>query len=358
MKYIWQISAVIIAAIALSACSTTRVLQDNEYRLAKNTIIVENDKHFNTNQLQPYLKQKPNSYFIFGWNPFLNVYNWQNGKDGAWDRLVKKVGVAPVIYDADQVDNSIANLQNRLEYLGYYNSNVESRISVKRKKVNVSYEVTLGKQFPIESISFTLPENGEFDEAFLADTAHMSIKAGDFLSEASLEAETERSSAVMRNQGFYTFNKNYYFFEADTLSKPGFAKLNLTVNEYTRNETEKEAAPIRKFFFNDVTITYPKTLNIREKVLRDLSTIHPGNTYSPDLVNQTYARLSALRVFSSVNIGMSQADTNLVDCSISVSQSKLQGIKVNLEGSTNSSGLLGISPQVSYYHKKIFRGGE
>ena len=85
VKKILSIAAVIAAAIGVLSCSTTKVLQDNEYRLAKNTIVVENDKHFNTNQLQPYLKQKPNSYFIFGWNPFLNVYNWQNGKGGAWD---------------------------------------------------------------------------------------------------------------------------------------------------------------------------------------------------------------------------------------------------------------------------------
>lgn len=358
MKHLFSIAAVVIAAFGLLSCSTTKVLQDNEYRLAKNTITVQNSKHFNTNKLQPYLKQKPNSYFILGWNPFLNVYNWQNGKGGSWDKLVKKVGVAPVVYDADQVENSIINLQNRLEYLGYYNSSVESRISVRRKKVNVSYEVTLGKRYPIESISITLPEGGEFAQDFLADTSAMSVKVGSYLSEAALEAETERSSTVMRNKGFYTFNKNYYFFEADTISCPGRALLNLTVNEYTRNETARDAAPIRKFFFDDVTITYPKTLNIREKILKDLSTIHPGDPYSSDLVNQTYARLSALRVFSSVNIGMSQVDTNLVDCSISVSQSKLQGIKVNLEGSTNSSGLFGISPQVSYYHKNIFRGGE
>ena len=351
MKHLFSIAAVVIAAFGLLSCSTTKVLQDNEYRLAKNTITVQNSKHFNTNKLQPYLKQKPNSYFILGWNPFLNVYNWQNGKGGSWDKLVKKVGVAPVVYDADLVENSIINLQNRLEYLGYYNSSVESRISVRRKKVNVSYEVTLGKRYPIESISITLPEGGEFAQDFLADTSAMSVKVGSYLSEAALEAETERSSTVMSN-------KNYYFFEADTISCPGRALLNLTVNEYTRNETARDAAPIRKFFFDDVTITYPKTLNIREKILKDLSTIHPGDPYSSDLVNQTYARLSALRVFSSVNIGMSQVDTNLVDCSISVSQSKLQGIKVNLEGSTNSSGLFGISPQVSYYHKNIFRGGE
>lgn len=358
MKGFGRIATAVMAFACLISCSTTKVLQDNEYRLAKNEIEILNDKHFNPNQLQAYLKQKPNSYFIFGWNPFLNVYNWQNGKGKGWDKFVTKIGVAPVVYEAEQVDNSILNLENRLEYLGYFDSKVESRISVKRKKVNVTYEVTLGKRYPIKQLSITLPEGGEFSEAFLKDTSAMTVKVGDYLSESALEAETERSSADMRNKGFYTFNKNYYFFEADTLTYPDSALLHLTVHEYTRNETAKEAEPIRKFYFNDVSITYPKTLKIKDKVLKELNTIIPGAPYSSDIVNQTYSRLASLRVFNSVNIGMSKADTNLVDCSISLSQSKLQGFKVNLEGSTNSSGLLGVSPQLSYYHKNIFRGGE
>lgn len=358
MKGFGRIATAVMAFACLISCSTTKVLQDNEYRLAKNEIEILNDKHFNPNQLQAYLKQKPNSYFIFGWNPFLNVYNWQNGKGKGWDKFVTKIGVAPVVYEAEQVDNSILNLENRLEYLGYFDSKVESRISVKRKKVNVTYEVRLGKRYPIKQLSITLPEGGEFSEAFLKDTSAMTVKVGDYLSESALEAETERSSADMRNKGFYTFNKNYYFFEADTLTYPDSALLHLTVHEYTRNETAKEAEPIRKFYFNDVSITYPKTLKIKDKVLKELNTIIPGAPYSSDIVNQTYSRLASLRVFNSVNIGMTKADTNLVDCSISLSQSKLQGFKVNLEGSTNSSGLLGVSPQLSYYHKNIFRGGE
>lgn len=358
MKGFGRIAMTAATLICLLSCSTTRVLQDNEYRLAKNEIEVVNDRHFNTNQLEAYLKQKPNSYFIFGWNPFLNVYNWQNGKGKGWDKFVTKIGVAPVVYDAEQVDNSILNLENRLDYLGYFDSKVESRISVKRKKVNVTYEVTLGKRYPIKQISISLPEEGDFAEEFLKDTSAMTVKVGDYLSESALEEETERSSAYMRNKGFYTFNKNYYFFEADTLTCPDSALLHLTVNEYTRNETAKESEPIRRFYFNKVNITYPKTLKIRDKVLTELNTIIPGAPYSSDIVNQTYSRLASLRVFNSVNIGMTQADSNLVDCSISLSQSKLQGFKVNLEASTNSSGLLGISPQLSYYHKNIFRGGE
>ena len=352
---IFLFASIILAALS---CSTTRVLEDGQYRLAKNKITIENSKTFNPTVLEPYLKQKPNSYFVFGWNPFLNLYNWSNGKGGAWDRFVQKLGVAPVVYDPDMVDSSIENLKNHLSYLGYYNSDVSSSIAVTKKRVKVTYNVTLGKQYPISKITYTLPDNKEFAESFLKDTTNLSIKPGDNLSESSLQAETERSSQVLRNQGYYSFNKNYYFFEADTLTIPGSALLNLTVNEYTRNETPKDAQPIRKFYINNVKISYPNTLKFRNNILRELTTIKPGDVYSADEINRTYSRLTALKVFSSVNIGMTPVDTDLVDCSISMAQSKLQGFKFNLESSVNSTGLFGVSPQVSYYHKNIFRGGE
>ena len=352
---IFLFASIILAALS---CSTTRVLEDGQYRLAKNKITIENSRTFNPTVLEPYLKQKPNSYFVFGWNPFLNLYNWSNGKGGAWDRFVQKLGVAPVVYDPDMVDSSIENLKNHLSYLGYYNSDVSSSIAVTKKRVKVTYNVTLGKQYPISKITYTLPDNKEFAESFLKDTTNLSIKPGDYLSESSLQAETERSSQVLRNQGYYSFNKNYYFFEADTLTIPGSALLNLTVNEYTRNETPKDAQPIRKFYINDVKISYPNTLKFRDNILRELTTITPGDVYSADEINRTYSRLTALKVFSSVNIGMTPVDTDLVDCSISMAQSKLQGFKFNLESSVNSTGLFGVSPQVSYYHKNIFRGGE
>jgi hypothetical protein len=127
------------AVIALS-CSTTRALQDGEFRLARNKVEITNDKEFNPNVLTPYLKQKHR-----GWTPMQYVYNWTNGKNGRWDRLVQKIGVAPVIYNADMVDSSIENMTNHLAYLGYYNSDVESEIKVKRRNVSVTYNVSLGK---------------------------------------------------------------------------------------------------------------------------------------------------------------------------------------------------------------------
>ena len=353
MRRILYILAVAAFAALLASCSTTRTLQADQYRLAGNKIEITNSKEFNPNLITPYLKQKHR-----GLSPFLFIYNWTNGKGKGWDRFVQKIGIAPVIYDPELVDSSVDNIANHLEYLGYYGSDVSSAIDVKRKNVRVTYYVTLGRQLPIRDIEIILPEKGEFAADFLADTAAMTVRPGKYLSESALEMETERSSAAMRDKGYYTFSKNHYFFEADTLTYPGEALLQLKINEYTRNESPKDALPIRKFYFDSVSIQYPKTLNIRKNVLTGLNTIAPGNVYSESQVHNTYSRLSALKVFSGVNIGMTQTDTNKVSSTISLTQSKMQGFKVNLETSINSSGLFGISPQLSYYHKNIFRGGE
>ena len=347
---------VVTAAVALYSCSTTRVLQDGEYRLQKNTLEVTNDRKFNSRSVEPYIKQKPNASF-FGWNPFLNLYNMTNGKGKGWDKFVRKVGVAPVVYDPDLVESSIDNITGHLEYLGYYNSKVESEVSVKKRRVKVNYAITLGKRFPIKELEFELPE-GELREEFLKDTASVTIKKGSWLSEASLESESDRSSKYLRDRGFYGFSKNYYFFEADTLSCPDSAILKMSIRNYTRNETEKDARPLQKFYIGDVSIIHPKSLKIREKILTNLNTIIPGELYREKDISNTYSRLSALNVFSGVNIEMNQSDTTTVDCSINLTQSKLQGFKVNLEASSNSTGLFGVSPQLSYYHKNIFRGGE
>ena len=68
------LSRLLLAALLLPACSTTRSLHDGEFRLARNKIEV-NDRSFNTRELQTYIRQKPNSSILFGWNPFLTIYN-------------------------------------------------------------------------------------------------------------------------------------------------------------------------------------------------------------------------------------------------------------------------------------------
>lgn len=342
-----------LTALTAFSCSTTRVLEDGQYRLTKNSIEVTNDRSFNTNQIQSYIKQRPGS-----WNPLLCVYNWGRQGEKGLGKMFRKIGEAPVVYSPDMLNSSAENIEDRLEYLGYFGSKVDAGIDVHKKKVKARYVVTLGKRIPIRSVSYSLPERGELAEDFLRDTASVMVHPGDYLSEALLEQESERSAAYLRQLGYYGFSKNYYAFEADTLAFPGEALLDMAVREYTRNETPDEAVVMRRSHFRNVSISYPTTFRIKENVLRNMNTIHPGDVYSEDVVNNTYNRLSSLRSLSSVSMSLNKADSLNVDCEINLTPARQQGFKLNLEGSSNSTGLLGISPELSFFHRNIFHGGE
>ena len=62
---------IFIMAIVVASCSTTRILQEDECRLVENKIVITNNDDFPASSLLPYIKQKPNDYFIGRWNPFL-----------------------------------------------------------------------------------------------------------------------------------------------------------------------------------------------------------------------------------------------------------------------------------------------
>jgi len=355
-RIVRYLTLVFIAAFLVS-CSTTKVLQDGEYRLAVNKIKVTNDKHFKSNTLTPYIQQTPSTSFIGGWNPFLCVYNWQNGKGKGWDKFVKMIGVAPVVYNPDLVADSEESIKDHLQYVGYFHSDVDANVAVKRRNVTVTYNVTLGKQYPISSFDWTVPD-GEFKEVFDYDTTFIIVRPGQALAEATLEEETVRASQYFRDNGFFNFNKNLYAFEADTLAHNDSAKLHMAIREYPRAGSPEDAKPLNKYYIGNVTFSHPESMKIRPKVLSGLNLIKPGDLYSETVVNNTYQRLSQIKVFNSVNINMVETSSNTVDANISLTQGKLQGFKLNLEGSTNSSGLFGVSPQISYYHKNIFHGGE
>ncbi len=383
-----------------ASCSTTKVIPSGESRLKANKIIIENSREYLPSELQPYLKQKPNTSFIFGWNPFLNIYNWSNGKDNGWNRFVKKLGQEPVIFDSTLVESSKTNMYNHLVYDGYYNSQIRDSIVTERKKSTVYYKVRLGKQYTIDSISYSITDT-TLAGIFFKDTAFSLLHKGDILSENRLEQESQRVETDLRNNGYYGFSKNYFFFEADTLQKNSTASLKVSIADYTRNELKKDAKPHRRFYFGDVYINpkrsqlqqqtmqfedtsanrfssgragigfkldtciyrgiyiyYYKRPLLRRSVLVRVNKIKPGELYSQQTVANTYRRFSNLGVFSSVNMQLEEADSSNVKTNIQLTASALQGYKINLEASTNSSGLFGISPTFSYYHKNIFRGGE
>ena len=324
----------VLAGLLAAGCATQR-LAEGEYRLAGNKIKVEG-KQIGNSELTSYLAQKPSASFLG----------------------IRRPGAPLVVHDDSQVRTSADNIENHLEYIGYYGSKVTSEVEYKRNRAYVTYHVFPGKRYTIRSIDFELPQDEAFRKEFETDKPRITIKEGQYLAESTLEAETVRSAEFFRNRGYYGFDKSFYFCEADTLSHDGTAALTMSIRDYPRNGSPEEAKPHRKFTIGNVTLSYPKEIPIRTSVLEELNVLHPGLPYSERAVNATYSRLSNLSVFNSVNVTMNPVSDNVVDCDINLLNGGVQGFKANLEASVNSTGLFGISPQLNYFHKNFFHGGE
>lgn len=359
MKKLLVISA---ALIALSSCSSTRVLTEGQTRLAENRVIVYGDKDdpaTSKNTISRYLYQPVGFTMFGGWNPLINLYNTTGGNGTRWDRFVERAGTAPTVFDEAKVAKSEENISNHLLYNGYYNNRVTSEVSTEDRKTTVTYKVETGGRKVIDKIDFCLPSEGTFAEDFIALRSEFPIEKGSLLSEASLEAAAEEVSQALRNKGYYGFSKHYFTFEADTLSRRDSADLKVTVGSYMRSESARDSVTHAVYRFADVSVSWPEDLNVRRSFMEDINLITPGEPYNETVVGSTYNRYTSLGLFSRVSVNLyPDPSTRTVDTKIELSPSKLQGFKVNLEGSTNSTGLLGISPQLSYFHKNIFHGGE
>jgi len=388
----YKILTFALLSFFVASCSTVRVVPEGSSRLKENKIEITNSKKFPVAILEPYIRQKPNSTFLFGINPFLNIYNWSNGKNNGWDKLVKNIGQQPVIFDSLLVNKSVENISNHLEYLGYYNSVINHATITKSKKTTVKYTVTLGNRYLLNKIGYEIKDTA-IGKIVFADTLNTLIKRHDYLAESILAEESDRITSILRDKGYYNFTKNFLFFKADTLRHDGSADLMMKIENYTRNETVKDSRPHNVYYirriniytdydpsinrldtlalpdsikYRDLNIFFNGKLNIRPSVLAKMNKIIPGDLYKEKLVNNTYERLVSLRYFSGVNLQFDEVpknsseepDSNEVDCTIRLTPSKSQGYKINLEASSNSNNLLGISPAISYYHKNIFKGGE
>lgn len=204
--------------------------------------------------------------------------------------------------------------------------------------------------------------------------------------------EADRISALLKENGYFNFSSNYISFTADTIKKRGFAEVTLLIKNYTRNEQPSDSRKHLVFKINKVTIRpdydpvetlqgavlnfdtleyskdlffiFKNRLKLRPGFLDQINNLKPGDNYSLSDANNTYDRFNDVNLFTGTNLRFDNAGVTpdslygLVDCLIRLSPSKRQNYTLNLELSSNSNNLFGVSPAITYSHKNLFKGGE
>lgn len=393
VKSFRHIIAICFVLIFFSSCSLNRFIPEDKYLLSNNTVRVKpSNVSFSSSDVEAYIIQKPNSSF-FGTKPLLWVYYLtQNseGKIGKW--INKTIGDKPVYYSENAKDNSVIEIRNYLNNVGYFNSGISIRYETKDKKMKVHYEIHPSRPYIIDNVSYKISDTvlGSYVDEIKST---LPIQKGVIYNAFKFDDERDVITEHLKNNGYYYFTKDYIFMEVDTNFAEYKADVCININNVIDPITQEEEFH-KQYYVNDIyiypngdvsnsqhvdTITYtyqPRHLDskdslnfvfsknpkIRFRTFDNIIQIHSDNMYSLNSVSNTYKALNNLKIFNLNKIDFKPVESkndsiNLLNCNITLNRSKLNYYNIQLEG-TNSSGDYGILGSITYRNKNIFRGSE
>lgn len=379
----------------LTDCSSTRHVPQGSLLLDKVKVEVVDDslRSFDTDEMLLYLRQQPNHKIFWSAKLQLGVYN-MSGKDTTkwYNRFLRRMGEPPVIYDSTLTEMSARQLHTVMVNKGYLKGSVEVDTIARpdKKKMEVVYRMNPGEPYTVRSIQWQFPDDSI--ESIVSSRMNRTLLYdGMPLDRNLLDAERDRITQLMRNRGYYGFNKEFISFVADTTAGSREIDLELIVNPphkgpgapdygldthvpyYIRDIkvvtsydplVMQDLGAIRtrdSLSYGDLEILYGNDRYLRPSVIADNCYLRRGKPYRAVDVNRTYQAFARLGILKFINVQMVPVATvdgkDWLDAYILLTPGKPQSIELELEG-TNSEGDLGIAAGVTYSHRNIGHGSE
>lgn len=444
-----NIALIYSITVILSGCSTTEKVPDGEYLFVRNKFeynsadIDINKKQKTINEdLSNYVKQKPAGKFL-GFIPLWQwVYNWfpekfnetfqeyyrfepedrtQNLLDSlllknglseyknhplSLDRLFFRKGEPAVLLDEGLSEFSAENLNRLFHDKGYFDSkvSVDYEKNNQTKKAKTKYNITLNEPSYIESftdkiydkeIEDFLTKNRKqitgislFGRRNAIESNHMTdskIIVGDQYNFKNFEAERDRITDLLRNNGYYDFNYSGedLYFEADTLKSNKRLGVTLFIDKFIPDTIVKDSTrQFVKYHWGNINI-YTDAKNSNELNFDSIHQIeHNGynvfyknkEKYKPAYYtdafvirkNQTFRERQEIQtkrnIFKRDNLNMHKFDIikrdSLLDVNVYFTPKKKYDLNLFFEGYSSQYMNFAISPGVTLTTRNLFSGGE
>lgn len=386
MKKGFLYSLLISFLALLASCSSTKYVPDGSY-LLDDIKINTNNKNVKSSALQPYIRQSPNSKWFSTIKTQLYVYNLSGRDSTRWhNKFLRRIGDAPVIYDESLAKRSEDEITKAVRNMGYMGATVNTKTQTKKKKLKLTFDITLGRPYVIQSINKEITDR-EIATYLQKDSVSGLLQEGNIFDVNALDAERQRITNLLLQKGYYKFNKDYITYIADTVKNTYMVDLTLQVlpyrthlndvpanhSQYTINSISfltdydvLRSSSLNSMYVNDsvhyagIPIYYNKNLYLRPKVLFNNLRLQKGSLYDERDVQRTYTnfgRLSALKYTNIRFVETQLGDSTKLDAYILLTKSKPQSVSFEVEG-TNSAGDLGAAAAISYQHRNLFKGSE
>lgn len=389
---VYYLFVIVSLLLIVTSCSITRHVPEGKYLLDDVKIEIDSCENLQSSEFINYLRQVPNHRVLGKLRLQLMFYNI-SGKDSTskFNRWIRKIGAAPVIYDEELTEASTVQLQKALQNRGYIHASVkvDTFPRPEKKKMKVVYTLSPGNPYVISSMNYEIP-NDTLKNLILGDSALFSVKQGDRFDLNNLELERQQITLRLRNKGYYAFNKEYITYVADTAENS--FDVNVTMKLMPPYKNERMAfytnhrpfyvrnvvfvtnydpmigiSPTNTYFAEDtvlykgLTILYGKDKYLRPGVIEESCFINAGQPYNALSTSKTYEAFGRLGILKFININyqpVGEIDGKVwLDAYVLLTKGKSQSVSLALEG-TNSEGDLGFGVGVSYQHRNIGHGAE
>lgn len=366
MRVLYYIFIGIVSMFLLFGCSSTKHLKKDEYLLYRNSLKGAPGDHYSS--LTDQYKQR-NNRKILGTLPYVNLYNFgkifldtakvirkkekiikkydskiQTAKTATKkskltnrkDRKVKRkdlvltegnafmrsFGEPPEIFDSLKVLATILSMKSYLFSKGYFHNSVSAKIDTAgRKRVTVRYTIVPGEPFLIDSIRYQIDDLRIDSLLHRTNLFNTVIKKGDNYDEDKLNTERENIYKLMKNSGYFNFQRQDINFSVDSLRAPykvdivvfvsgthqvyRLSKLYFNMNDAGDRYDLKPDT----FLYKNVYYTYYKKTYLR-KLLDYKIAIRPYDIYNQSKFQTTQRLLGAMDMYKFVNVNIVENKTD------------------------------------------------
>ncbi len=386
MRTGFSFSLWILILTLLASCSATKYVPEGAYLLEEVKIQTDR-KEIKPSELALYLRQNPNSKWFSLFKTQLYIYNASGRDSTRWvNRTLRRMGDAPVIYLEEEALKTQEELTKAVHNMGYMSATVDRSIRTKRKKLKLLYQVHSGEPYIVHSIRYDVPDE-KIAHYLRNDSADTRLREGMLFDMNVLDAERQRITSVLQNQGYYRFHKDYITYTADTVQNTCQVALTLHLHLYRAHATDEprehdqyhigkirfitdyEALQVSSpqlartydsIRYKGYPIYFREKMYLRPRILTNNLMFSPGDLYNEQNIQRTYSNFGRLSALKSTHMRFEerrQGDSLTLDSYILLTRNKPQSVSFEIEG-TNTSGDPGVAAAVSYQNRNLFHGSE
>ena len=378
--------------LLLSACSTTRNLPEGEVLYTGiEEIKVENADESKAgeatmDEIEAALAYPPNNAllgssslrvpFPFGlwvYNAFVN----KEGKLGKW--IFRKLAAKPVLISTVNPEVRVKVARNLLNEYGYFQGESAFEVIPDEKnprKAKLAYTITMNHPYTLDSVEYVHIRH-RADSLIDATAGERLLRTGDPFNVVRLQAERERISSMLRDNGYYYFRPDFITYQADTTLVPGRVTLRVAPKESLPRTALRtwrlgdisvwlngynNEPPTDSVRYKNLTVHYEGKLRVRPSVLYKRLYLKPGDLYSQRAQERTQTALARLGIFRYTELSYAPRDTtrrqDTLDLRVNAAYDLPLDGELELNVTAKSNDQVGPGAVFSVTKRNIFGGGE